>query len=82
MNILSIAIVIALMTGINSCDKKEAYREGYDQGKMDAQNECVDEQEFQKETFEQRLREETEYLCNIQKRHILNNCNQFCGKKK
>lgn len=82
MNILSIAIVVALMTIMNSCDKKDAYKQGYDEGRMEAQNECVDEQEFQGESFERRLREETEYLCNIQKRHILNNCNTFCGNKK
>ena len=82
MNLLSIGIMVALIIAVNSCEKKDAYKQGYEQGRMDAQNEYVDEKEFQEESFEIRLREETEYLCNIQKRFILNNCNKFCGKKK
>lgn len=76
---ISIAGVFIIAFGAYHSGKTNGYNDGYDQGKFDAQNEYVVEQEVSDELKLESILEEARWQCAKQKKDILNNCSEYCG---
>lgn len=71
--------IILIGSGMYGAGKTTGYNDGYDQGKFDAQNEYIVEQEVSDELKLESILEEARWQCAKQKKDILNNCSEYCG---
>jgi hypothetical protein len=76
---IGVLIVVGFL--MYNAGKKFNYDEAYDQGKFDAQNECIVEQEVSDELKLESALEEARWQCAKQKKDILNSCSEYCGVK-
>lgn len=59
--------------------RRFGHSRAYDQGRFDAQNECIVEQEFTDQLKLESIVEGLKWECSQQKNFIINNCSEYCG---
>lgn len=74
-----IGILIVISFLMYSAGKKFNYDEAYNQGRFDAQNECIIEQEVSDQLSLDTAMENARWQCSSRIQQAIDQCNMYCG---
>jgi hypothetical protein len=78
-NIPNLVAVLLIGFGMYQGGRSVGYDKGYNQGKFDAQNECIIEQEVSDQLSLDTAMENARWQCSSRIQQAIDQCNMYCG---